>query len=105
MKGSKHTEWLLVARKVKVSAHDKGTIRHNVQRTLDRGAVAVQNDGVAQLKDGPVVVGLRLGHGTQDRHLLSPLDGVVIDGIDARGGRATSAPSHDAGGDGGMGQD
>lgn len=76
-----------------------------MQRILDRGAVAVQDDGVAQLKDGPVVVWLRPGHGAQDRRLLSPLDSGLVDCIDARGGRAPSAPSHDAGGDGGMSQD
>lgn len=86
---------------MQISSHNKWPVRHNIQRILEGGPVAIENDGIVKLEDGPIVIRDGLWHGTQDGRFLAPPDAFLSYSLDARCGKAPRARSHDAAIDGG----
>lgn len=50
----------------KVASHDERALCNDVEGVFKRLAVLVQDDGIAKLKDGPVIRGQGLGHRLDD---------------------------------------
>jgi hypothetical protein len=80
--------------KDKVTSYDELALRKDVKRICHGLAVLFQDDGILQLKDGPVVGGEVLGYGSHNGRFLEPVKLGLVDRFDARRGGTMPASSH-----------
>jgi hypothetical protein len=80
---------------VEVATHNKRPIGDDIEGILQGFAILVQDDGIAQFKDGPVIRRQVLWHGLDNTRFLLPQDSVCIFRLHAGCRRPSSIPAHD----------